>query len=285
MLGEGEDPAELARAADADALGVAGGDGSLGAVAAVAIERDLPFVCVPFGTRNHFARDAGLDRDDPIGALAAFGGEERRVDVGRVGDRVFLNNVSLGAYARLVHVREHHRRRRAALARLRALAISLRHPHGLHLRIDGEPVSARVVLVANNRYELGMLSLGSRERIDRGELALYVARGFAPGIARGARRRRRSGSRRRAPLRAAVDGEPVTLEPSRRAARRAGGATPAASSRLRSRPRCGRRTRAGARRARTSASSETSSAASGSPPVTRAVQYMLSVLAAPSSSP
>lgn len=215
VLEEDDDPAEVARAgsADADALGMAGGDGSLGAVAAVAIERRLPFVCIPFGTRNHFARDVGLDRDDPLGALAAFGGREQRVDIGRVGELVFLNNVSLGAYARLVHVREHHRRRRAALARLRALAISLRHPHGLHVRIDGEPVSARVVLVANNRYELDLLSLGSRERIDRGELALYVARGFAPGSLE----ERVAGSFRLeagAPLQAAVDGEPVTLEPS-----------------------------------------------------------------------
>jgi diacylglycerol kinase family enzyme len=213
VLREEDDPAEVARAAGADVLGVAGGDGSLGTVAAVAIERDLPFVCVPFGTRNHFARDAGLDRDDPIGALAAFGGRERRVDVGRVGELVFLNNVSLGAYARLVHVREHHRRRRAVLARLRALAISVRHPHGLHVRIDGDPVSARVVLVANNRYELDLLSLGERERIDRGELALYVARGFAP---RSLQERVAASFRLEAgvPLQAAVDGEPVTLEPS-----------------------------------------------------------------------
>src|SRR4051812_20659563 len=96
LLEQGEDPAELARAADGDALGVAGGDGSLAAVADVAIERDLPFVCIPFGTRNHFARDAGLDRDDPLGALAAFNGTERRVDVGRANDRLFLNNVSVG---------------------------------------------------------------------------------------------------------------------------------------------------------------------------------------------
>src|SRR5919112_2018672 len=74
-----EDAAALARQAGADVLGMAGGDGSLAPVAAVAIERDLPFVVVPFGTRNHFARDAGYDRDDPVGALAAFnGGVERR---------------------------------------------------------------------------------------------------------------------------------------------------------------------------------------------------------------
>jgi diacylglycerol kinase family enzyme len=177
------------------------------------MERDLPFVAVPFGTRNHFARDLGLDRDDPLGALAAFGGEERRVDVGRAGDRLFLNNVSLGAYAHLVHEREHHRRRRAALARARALAISLRHPHTLHVRIDGKPVSARVVLVANNRYELDLLSLGRRERLDRGELGLYVAKGFAPGSLE-----EHAGTSFRleadAELTAAADGEPVTLEPS-----------------------------------------------------------------------
>ena len=82
----GDDLPEVARRANADVLGMAGGDGSLAAVADVAIEQDIPFVCIPFGTRNHFARDIGLDRDDPIGALAAFDGEERRIDVGRVGE-------------------------------------------------------------------------------------------------------------------------------------------------------------------------------------------------------
>src|SRR5438132_2646450 len=125
VLGDGDDPAEAARAARADALGIAGGDGSLAAVADVALERDLPFVCVPFGTRNHFARDLGLDRDDPFAALDAFAGRERRVDVGRVNGRPFLNNVSLGVYARLVHRRERHRRRGEARAALRALELAL----------------------------------------------------------------------------------------------------------------------------------------------------------------
>ena len=126
FLEDGDDLHELARDAGADVLGMAGGDGSLAAVAEVAIEQDIPFVCIPFGTRNHFARDLGLDRDDPIAALAAFDdGVERRVDVGRANDRLFLNNVSLGIYARLVHRREHHRRRRDALARLRALALTV----------------------------------------------------------------------------------------------------------------------------------------------------------------
>ena len=56
---------------------MAGGDGSLAPVAAAALETGAAFVCIPFGTRNHFARDVGLDRDDPLAALAAFDGGER----------------------------------------------------------------------------------------------------------------------------------------------------------------------------------------------------------------
>jgi diacylglycerol kinase family enzyme len=176
LLALGEDPAEAARAAPDGPLGIAGGDGSLGAVAAVAIERELPFVCVPFGTRNHFARDVGLDRDDPLAALAAFQGLERRIDVGRANDRVFLNNVSVGMYASLVHRREHHRRRGEALARVRALGRALREWHPRFV-VDGEPVDARIILVANNRYRLDLLSLGERDSLESGRLFLYVAHG------------------------------------------------------------------------------------------------------------
>ena len=124
VLQPDDDAEALARETDAAALGVAGGDGTLAAVATVAIDRGLPFVCVPFGTRNHFARDLGLDTDEPVAALDAFGSSERRVDVGRVDGRLFLNNVSLGLYARLVHRRERHRFRREGFASLRALCWS-----------------------------------------------------------------------------------------------------------------------------------------------------------------
>src|SRR2546423_529647 len=146
VLREGEDPAELARAAvDAPALGMAGGDGSLGPVAAVALERDLPFVCIPFGTYNHFAWDAGIDRDDPLGALDAFDGEERRVDVGRLGDnRVFLNTVSFGLYAALVAEEDR------AGSRLRAALRLVFRGGDVPLTIDGEPVPARIVVVGNH---------------------------------------------------------------------------------------------------------------------------------------
>ncbi len=101
-LTPGQDLAALAReaiAAGADAVGMAGGDGSLAVVAAAAAAHGIPFVCVPAGTRNHFALDVGVDRHDVTGALDAFtDGVERRIDLAEVNGRTFLNNVSLGIY-------------------------------------------------------------------------------------------------------------------------------------------------------------------------------------------
>jgi diacylglycerol kinase family enzyme len=178
LLAEGDDPGALARRAvaeGADAVGVAGGDGSLGVVAKVAVEQDVPFVCIPAGTRNHFAGDLGLDRSDPLAALEALAGPERRIDVGLVGDRVFLNNVSLGAYADLV---ADPRYRAGKLATAHAvLPASLRGERELlHVGLrdaDGrEHPDALVLLVAANRYELN----GVRQRLDGGELQVSALR-------------------------------------------------------------------------------------------------------------
>jgi len=178
VLEAGDDPAALARAAvegGADAVGVAGGDGSMGLVAAVAVEAGVPFVCVPSGTRNHFAGDLGLDRGDPLAALAAFAGPERRVDVATVGDRVFVNNVSLGAYADLV---ADPRYRAGKLATAHAvLPASLRGEREL-LRVDLRDAAGRehpdvlVLLVACNAYELN----GVRELMDGGVLQVSALR-------------------------------------------------------------------------------------------------------------
>jgi diacylglycerol kinase family enzyme len=182
-LAPGDDPATLAReavAAGADAVGVAGGDGSLGLVAAVAVEFDLPFVCVPAGTRNHFAHDLGLDRADPLAALGAFTGPERRIDVAMVGDRMFLNNVSLGTYADVV-AEPGYRARKLATAhsvlqaavrgeRVR-LAVEFTDPDG---RRHEEVL---VLLVANNKYQLQHASeLGARDRLDEGVLQVSALR-------------------------------------------------------------------------------------------------------------
>jgi diacylglycerol kinase family enzyme/uncharacterized membrane protein HdeD (DUF308 family) len=179
----GDDPATLAReavAAGADAVGVAGGDGSLGLVAAVAVELDVPFVCVPAGTRNHFAHDLGLDRADPLAALDAFTGPERRIDVAMVGDRMFLNNVSLGTYADVVAEPGYRARRlattqgvlRAAVRGERArLAVEFADPDG---RRHEEVL---VLLVANNSYQLQRASeLGARDRLDEGVLQVSALR-------------------------------------------------------------------------------------------------------------
>src|SRR5438874_1455554 len=204
LLQPGEDPTGVARRGPAEVLGIAGGDGSLAAVAEVALEREAAFVCVPFGTRNHFARDLGLDRDEPVAALGAFRGTERRIDVGRADGRLFLNNVSLGVYARLVHRRERQRRRREALARVRAWAILLTRREPLGLTVDGEPVETRLVLIANNAYALDFPSLGARERLDGGKLHLYL-----PGDERAADRFVVDAAAGR--VEAAVDGEPEVL--------------------------------------------------------------------------
>jgi diacylglycerol kinase family enzyme len=213
VLGDHEDAAEVARAANAHTLGVAGGDGSLALVAEVAVERDLPFVCVPYGTRNHFARDLGLDRNDPISALEAFSGVERRIDVGRADGALFLNNVTIGLYAELVHRREHHRRRRDALARARALILLVRQRgRDQPVLIDGRAVSASVILVANNAYEVDLFNVGERERLDEGRLHLYVAHGWRPHTWE-----ERAGSEftieSTGKLQAAVDGEASELNP------------------------------------------------------------------------
>jgi diacylglycerol kinase family enzyme len=213
VLAQGEDPGKVARDSGAEVLGMAGGDGSLGAVAGVAVDTGAAFVCVPFGTKNHFARDAGLDRDDPLGALAAFdGGVERRIDVGRVEDRVFLNNVSLGVYAWLVQRREEHRRRGEVLARARGLLAVARNRHRLHARVNGEPLSARVIFVGNNRYELSLFTVGERELLDAGCLQLWGAEGVLP-TAWEERTAEHFTIELAAPrVRAAIDGEPAVLE-------------------------------------------------------------------------
>jgi diacylglycerol kinase family enzyme len=213
VLRQGEHAGELARQAAGDVLGIAGGDGSLASVAAVCVERELPLVVVPLGTRNHFARDLGLDPSDPVAALAAFAdGVERQVDVGRANGRLFLNNVSLGEYARLVHRRERNRRRREVLARLRALGTVLRRPQPIGITIDGRPVRARVVLVANNAYELDMLSLGARKRLDEGLLHVYVPSGLLRRSWRERAAQQVVLDARGGRLRAAIDGEPEQLE-------------------------------------------------------------------------
>ena len=95
--------AEQAIGSGDDVIGMAGGDGSQALVAGLASRHGIPMVVIPAGTRNHFALDIGLDRMDVVGALDAYTHTlERRVDLAMVEDRVFVNNASMGIYARIV---------------------------------------------------------------------------------------------------------------------------------------------------------------------------------------
>ena len=166
-------------AAGADGLAMAGGDGSQAVVASIAAELDLPYACIPAGTRNHFALDLGVDRDDVVGALDAFvDGGERRVDLAEVNGRVFVNNVSLGLYADAVQ-RDGYRD-----AKLRTILDTVPEvlgPEGtgLDLRWAGpgghKHGSGAAILVSNNRYRLGRaVGSGTRPRIDDGLLGITV---------------------------------------------------------------------------------------------------------------
>ncbi|HEV3071075.1 MAG TPA: diacylglycerol kinase family protein [Solirubrobacteraceae bacterium] len=173
--------AESAIARGAQVIGMAGGDGSQALVATVAARRDIAHVCVPAGTRNHFALDLGLDRDDVVGALDAFtDGVERRIDLARVNDRVFVNNASLGVYAKVVQSEAYRDAKLETWTRMlpdlldpdaEAIDLEFTAPDGTN-RDD-----APLVLVSNNPYELTHLSgAGTRERIDTGMLGIVAAR-------------------------------------------------------------------------------------------------------------
>ena len=180
-LKPGDDLVQLVRdavAGGADALAAAGGDGTQALVATIAAEHDLPFACIPAGTRNHFALDLGVDRDDVVGALDAFvDGGERLVDLAEVNGRVFVNNVSLGLYAEAVQ-REGYRD-----AKLRTILDTapdvLGQPSGSSSELrwvgpDGTThESAAVILVSNNPYRLGRaVGSGTRPRMDGGVLGV-----------------------------------------------------------------------------------------------------------------
>jgi diacylglycerol kinase family enzyme len=156
---------------------MAGGDGSQALVASVAARHDLPYVVVPAGTRNHFALDLGLDRDDVVGALDAFAdGVEHRVDLASVNGRIFVNNATLGLYAKIVQSPEYRdAKRETATAALPGL-LGPDAP-GMDLRFLGPDdvlrTTADVVLVSNNPYELDRFAgRGTRESLDLGVLGI-----------------------------------------------------------------------------------------------------------------
>ena len=239
VLEPGEEVRDAAlEAADdgAESLVVAGGDGSVAGVAGVAVERNLPLAVVPTGTLNHFARDLGLDLVRPLRALDAFasGHHERRVDVGRINGRPFINNVSLGVYAEMLADPGYRQDKLGvAQAKLQAAFSDPKVRRALRITPPEEaPLESVVaVVVSNNPYEFaGWDHLGQRHSLDTGTLQASVldagtldelerliagtllgAIEFRPALRHWTSERLEIGVLGEV-VRAGVDGEPITLK-------------------------------------------------------------------------
>jgi diacylglycerol kinase family enzyme len=181
FLIDGSEPVDVAKVAreavaqGADLLGVAGGDGTQALVAGIAAEHGLPFVVISAGTRNHFALDLGLNRDDPSACLGALSdGVELRVDLGRINGQVFVNNASFGAYAEVVETPAY--RGDKLNTTLNLLPDLLQGQRGVRLSAradDTEIRSPQALLVANNPYGTGDIAgLSRRARLDAGVLGV-----------------------------------------------------------------------------------------------------------------
>jgi diacylglycerol kinase family enzyme len=180
VLRPGDDLLQLASDAvdrGADVLGMAGGDGSQALVSSVAAERGLPMVVIPAGTRNHFALDIGLDRDDVVGALDAYGeAYESTIDLADVNGRIFVNNVSLGLYATIVQSPEYRdAKRETTLTALPEMLGPGSEPFDLRFTTpEGEEIEgAHVIQVSNGPYGTTAATMASRPRLDTGELGIF----------------------------------------------------------------------------------------------------------------
>jgi diacylglycerol kinase family enzyme len=181
FLIDGSEPVDVAKVAreavaqGADLLGVAGGDGTQALVAGIAAEHGIPFVVISAGTRNHFALDLGLDREDPSGCLGALSdGVELRVDLGVINGQTFVNNASFGAYAEVVETPAY--RDDKLNTTLNLLPDLLQGQRGIRLSArtdDMEIRSPQALLVANNPYGTGDIAgLSRRARLDAGLLGV-----------------------------------------------------------------------------------------------------------------
>jgi len=159
----------------------AGGDGTVGAVAAALVDTEATMAVLPVGTLNHFAKEL----DIPLGLEAAveiaLTGAIRAIDVGEVNGRVFVNNSSLGLYSAIVFERE--RRRRRGWSKWLAMAwASLSVPRrlpSLSVYLEAGGGGARVVtpflFVGNNEYMVEGFRFGRRRSLDEGRIWVFVA--------------------------------------------------------------------------------------------------------------
>lgn len=176
-LGPEDDLVDLLCDDDLRAIGAAGGDGTLGAVALLAADRGIPLVAVPAGTLNHLARDLGLDTvDDAIAAVRA--GTAVHMDLGLAGDRCFVNTLSLGGYTRIVDARE---RLESTIGKWPALLVALVRElpamEPLHVEVDGQAMRVWLAWIGNGRYSPAGFGPRWRDRLDDGLLDIRLVNG------------------------------------------------------------------------------------------------------------
>lgn len=178
-----DEEAKTAAAAGVDAVIAGGGDGTISTVAAALAGGATPLGVLPMGTLNHFAKDLGIPFELEAAAKIIAANHSRPIDLARVNDEIFINNSSLGAYARALVERDA-TQRRSRLSKWPAMALAalktFRRGALTHVRLDVEGTVYRLktplIFVGNNRYRLDLLNVGARDRLDEGILSLYVAR-------------------------------------------------------------------------------------------------------------
>jgi len=168
-------------AAGTDAVVASGGDGTVNAIASILAGGPTPLGVLPLGTLNHFAKvlQIPMDLDNAVDSIAK--GHVTRVDVGRVNDRIFVNNSSIGIYPNIVERREQLRAEGHGKwpAFFRALLEMLRRETELYVRLEVE--SRRIVsrtpfvFIGNNEYDVEGIHIGAHKRLDAGQLFAYLA--------------------------------------------------------------------------------------------------------------
>ncbi|CAN5656836.1 diacylglycerol kinase family protein [soil metagenome] len=156
---------------------VAGGDGTVAAAASEAVGRPVQLAILPGGTLNHFAKDYGIPLDPREALEVSAGTANRRVDVGFVNDRLFLNTSSVGAYVSFVHRRD---RLEPHLGyRLGSLVAALRimarlRSYRIELQIEGKIRRYRtpLVFIGVDERDLRLPIFGSR--MDNGQSGLHA---------------------------------------------------------------------------------------------------------------
>jgi len=186
----GQGPAQSALDAGAELVIVAGGDGTVRAVAEVMAGSAVPLALLPSGTGNLLARNMKLTLNDVPNALhTAFGGENRDIDVARIDIRrqddsvdshVFLVMAGAGLDAEIMANTDDELKKKAGwLAYAQALIVVLRDKNVLRLsyQLDEHRTRserARALIVGNCGSLPANIMLLPEAAVDDGLLDLIV---------------------------------------------------------------------------------------------------------------